>query len=65
MGTIGWIMLIAHVCLFFYTKKKLAKKARRLQLENSNLKRDNSQISNQLRYYKTEHQKELTRNLEK
>lgn len=51
MSLSAWIMLAAHLVLFFIVRTRISKKKRELQKENSELLRENASLKGQLRYY--------------
>ncbi len=50
----GYILAIVHIALFLFVRRKLKKKALRLEGENSMLRRQNQKLTGEREYYKRE-----------
>lgn len=50
----GYILAIFHIALFLFVRRKLKKKALRLEAENSTLRRENQKLTGEREYYKRE-----------
>lgn len=46
-------MMVAHMALFLYVRKRIARKKRVLEKENAELRRDLMQTETKVNYYKT------------
>lgn len=51
MSTSAWIMLVLHISLFMYLRKKIARRKRELEVDNARLIAENKQLQGKLNYY--------------